>query len=79
MNTIIVEPGKRSELLKSLLTIYIDEHALMLYIAVSPCALWLATIRSIDALIFAMAGHTLAVQACDSLCIGSSHYTELRE
>ena len=35
----------------------------MLRIAVSPCARWLGSIGSVDALIFAMAGHTLALQA----------------
>jgi hypothetical protein len=51
----------------------------VLCIAVSPCALWLGSISSIDALIFAMAGHTLALQAGDILYIRSSHYAELRE
>ena len=51
----------------------------MLRIAVSPCALWLGSIPSVDALIFAMAGHTLALQAGDILHIRSSHHAELRE
>jgi len=62
-----------------LLTIYVGEHALVLRIAVPSCALWLGSIRSIDALILAMAGHTLALQAGDILSIRGSHHAELRE
>jgi hypothetical protein len=51
----------------------------MLRIAVSSCALWLGSIGSVDAFIFAMAGHALALQASDILHIRSSHLAELRE
>ena len=51
----------------------------MLRIALSPRALWPGSISRIDALILAMAGHTVALQASDILHIRSSHHAELLE
>ena len=51
----------------------------MLRIAFSSCALWLGSVRSVDALLLSMAGHTFALQVGDILRLGSSHHLEFRE